>query len=141
MLGNGGSNISYRFLGVPGGHHNLSHHGKLADKMTAIAKINRFHVEQLAGFTQRLAGQQDGDSDLLANSLVVYGSGIGDGNRHNHDDLPVLLLGEGGGVAKARGHVRFAKETPIANLYLSVLRAMGAKAQGFADSSGALELR
>lgn len=141
MLGNGGSNRSYRFLGVPEGHHTLSHHGKVAVKQEAIAKIDRFHIEQFAMFLQRLVNQQDGDADLLSNSLVLYGSGISDGNRHDHHDLPMLLCGEGGGAAKARGHVEAPVKTPMANLYLSVMTAMGCKANQFADSSGVLPLR
>ena len=141
MLGNAGSNRSYKFLDVPDGHHDLSHHGKKAEKLEAIATINRFQIEQFAAFLQRLAAQQDGERDLLGNSLVVFGSGIGDGDRHNHDDLPVLLAGEGGGHAKGQGHVRLGKETPMANLYLAILRAMGGRAERFGDSSGVLALR
>ncbi|MEZ6037676.1 MAG: DUF1552 domain-containing protein [Planctomycetota bacterium] len=141
MLGNGGSNLSYRFLGVPEGHHDLSHHGKVEKKLDSIAEINRFHVERFAKFLERLAGERDGDQDLLASSLVVFGSGLGDGNRHNHDDLPVLLAGEGGGAAKGRGYVQFERETPMANLYLGVMQAMGCKDRSFADSTEALTLR
>ncbi|HEB51765.1 MAG TPA: DUF1552 domain-containing protein [bacterium] len=140
MLGNGGSNRSYRFLGVPEGHHSLSHHGRLAPKLAAIAKIDRFHVEQLSLFLQRLAAEQDGDNDLLHGSMVLYGSGIGDGNRHNHDDLPVLLAGEGAGRVKARGHVTVTRGTPMANLYLSMAHAMGCRAASFADSTEALSI-
>ena len=142
MLGNGGSNRSYKFLDVPDGHHDLSHHGKKPEKLAALATINRFQVEQLAKFLQRLAAQQDGDGDLLAHSLVLFGSGLGDGDRHNHDDLPVLLAGEGRGAAHGRGHVKLpGKETPMANLHLALSRAMGGEAERFADSTGALALR
>jgi hypothetical protein len=142
MLGNGGSNRSYKFLDVPDGHHDLSHHGKKEEKLAALAKINRFQVEQLAVFLQRLANQRDGDGDLLRQSLVVFGSGLGDGDRHNHDDLPVLLAGEGGGAARGRGHVVMpGKATPMANLHLAVARAMGCKDERFADSSEPLALR
>lgn len=141
MLGNGGSNRSYKFLGVPEGHHDLSHHGKKPEKLEALATINRWQVEQFAAFLQRLAAQPDGGRDLLAHTLVVFGSGLGDGDRHNHDDLPVLLAGEGGGAAKGRAHVKLpGKETPMANLYLAVLRAMGGRADTFGDSTGALDL-
>lgn len=142
MLGNGGSNRSYKFLDVPDGHHDLSHHGKKEEKLAALAKINRFQVEQLAAFLQRLVAQRDGDGDLLQQSLVVFGSGLGDGDRHNHDDLPVLLAGEGGGVARGRGHVVLpGKATPMANLHLAVARAMGCKDERFADSVEPLPLR
>jgi hypothetical protein len=141
MLGNGGSNRSFRFLGVPEGHHTLSHHGKVEKKRAAIAKIDRFYVDQFASFLQRLTEQQDGDADLLSNSLVLYGSGISDGNRHNHHDLPMLLCGEGAGAAKAQGHITHANKTPMANLYLSVMKAMGCRADQFADSREPLRLR
>ena len=142
MLGNGGSNRSYKFLGVPDGHHDLSHHGKKPEKLEALAKINRFQIERFGACLQRLAEQKDGDSDLLANSLVVFGSGLGDGDRHNHDDLPVVLAGEGGGAARGRGAVVLSgKETPMANLYLAILRTMGGKDERFADSTEPLALR
>jgi hypothetical protein len=140
MLGNAGSQRAYPWLGVPDAHHSLSHHGKKDEKLESIAKIDRFHVERFAAFLQRLSGEQAGDGDLLQQCLVSYGSGIGDGNRHNHDDLPVLLAGEGGGAARGRGHVRLPDRTPMANLYLAMQRAMGAPAESFADSTGELEI-
>ncbi|MCU0867158.1 MAG: DUF1552 domain-containing protein [Planctomycetes bacterium] len=140
MLGNGGSNRSYKFLDVPEGHHDLSHHGKSFEKLAALAKINEFQIKQLATFLKRLREQADGDADLLANSLVLFGCGIGDGDRHNHDDLPVLLAGGGAGAAKSRGHVVLTKETPMANLHLAIARAMGVQAERFADSNGVLAL-
>ena len=140
MLGNGGSNRSYKFLGVPEGHHDISHHGKQFAKLEALAKINGFQIAQLAKFLQRLRDQQQGDADLLAQCLVLFGSGIGDGDRHNHDDLPVLVAGEGAGAAKSRGHVVFGKETPMANLHLAIARAMGLTDERFADSSGVIPL-
>jgi hypothetical protein len=140
MLGNGGSNRSYRFLGVPEGHHTLSHHGKLEAKRDKIGRIDRFQVEQLAGFAARLQRERSGEHDLLHDCMVLFGSGIGDGNRHNHDDLPMLLLGEGGGAARGRRHVRVPKKTPMADLYLSVVRAMGVRAESFADSREPLPL-
>lgn len=140
MLGNAGSNRSYRFLEVPDGHHDLSHHGKDPNKLAAIAKIDAFTIECFAKFVTRLQQQQEGDGDLLKQCLVFFGCGIGDGNSHNHDDLPALLVGEGGGAAKGRGHVKFAKETPMANLHLAIARAMGSKDEKFADSTAVLDL-
>lgn len=141
MLGNGGSNRSYRFLGVPEGHHSLSHHGKVGEKREKIARIDRFQVEQIARFGARLAAEQSGERDLLHDTMVLFGSGISDGNRHNHDDLPMLLLGEGGGAAVGRGYVDVGGAAPAANLYLSVMRAMGLDVGAFADSDGVLPLR
>lgn len=140
MVGNAGSNRSYRFLDVPEGHHNLSHHGKDPKKRAAIGRINRFQVEQFGAFLDRLASVTDATGDLLGQSLVVFGSGLGDGNRHNHHNLPVLLAGEGGGAAKGRGHESLDKETPMANLYLAIANAMGCRNQQFADSTGPLRL-
>jgi hypothetical protein len=141
MLGNGGSNRSYRFLQVPEGHHDLSHHGKKAEKLASVAVINRFQVDQLARFLARLAAMRENDGDLLSRCLVVFGSGLGDGDRHNHEDLPVLIAGEGGGAAKGRGHVRLpGKETPMANLLLATIHAMGGRDEKFADSTGPLAL-
>ncbi len=140
MVGNAGSNRSYKFLDVPEGHHDLSHHGKKPEKLAAVAKINHFQVEQLAAFLRGLRDRDEDGGDLLQQCLVAFGSGIGDGNAHNHDDLPMLLAGEGGGKASARGHVRLPKDTPMANLWLAVMRAMGANDEKFADSTGALDL-
>lgn len=141
MLGNAGSNRSYKFLDVPDGHHDLSHHGKKPEKLAAIAKINRFQIEHFAAFLLRLQAEQQAHGDLLAQCLVMFGSGLGDGDRHNHDDLPVLLAGEGGGASLGQGHVRLGKAVPMANLYLAMLRAMGGDDESFADSTGVLKLR
>ncbi len=141
MLGNGGSNRSYRWIGVPEGHHDLSHHGKRPEKLAAIARIDRYHQEQFAAFLQRLAAHREADRDLLGHCLVLYGSGIGDGDRHNHDELPVILAGEGGGAAAGRGHVRLPRGTPMANLHLAIQRAMGVDAAAFADATAPLPLK
>lgn len=140
MLGNAGSNRSYRFLDVPEGHHELSHHGRRPEKLAAIRKINRFHVEQFAAFGSRLQAQPEGDADLLRQSLIVYASAIGDGDRHNHDDLPVVLLGNGGGKVRGGRHLVSPRDTPMANLYVSIAAAMSAPQPGFADSTGPLPL-
>lgn len=140
MLGNAGSNRSYRFLGVPDGHHDLSHHGGDAGKLAGIRAINRFHVERFATFLQRLATSRDGSGTLLDAAGIVYGSGLGDGNRHNHDNLPVLFCGGLGGACVGGRHVDLGRETPMANLYLSLLGAFGVREERFADSTGPLAL-
>jgi len=141
MLGNAGSNRSYKFLDVPDGHHDLSHHGKKPEKLAGIAKINRFQIEQFAKFVDRLRREKTDGGDLLGQCVVMLGSGISDGDRHNHDDLPVVLVGEGGGTAKGRGHVKVAPKTPMANLYLAIHRAMGGEGSSFADSKDAFDLK
>ncbi len=139
MAGNAGSNRSYRWLGVPEGHHGLSHHGKDAKKREKIRKIDRFNVEQLAYLLERLRARDEDGAALVDSSLVLYGSGIGDGNRHNHDQLPLLLAGRAGGVRPGR-HLRSGHNTPAANLYLSMLRAAGVPAESFGDSKRPLDL-
>tara|TARA_R110002126_G_scaffold120107_2_gene261169 strand:- start:2729 stop:4117 length:1389 start_codon:yes stop_codon:yes gene_type:complete len=124
MLGNEGSNRAYREVSVNGGHHEISHHGKDAPKMAGIAKIDGYLAAQFGHLLQGLASTPDGETDLLANSLVVYGSGIEDGNRHWHHDLPTLVAGEGGGARPGRV-VEHPRETPIADLHLAMLERAG----------------
>jgi hypothetical protein len=139
VYANDGSNRSYRFMGVPEGHHDLSHHGGNKEKQEKISKINRFHIEQFAYFLEKLKGVKEGDGTLLDRSMIIYGSGIGDGDRHNHDNLPILLAGRGNGTIKAGRHVQYGKETPLTNLYLALLERMDVPAESFGDSKGKLE--
>ncbi|MGE0710492.1 MAG: DUF1552 domain-containing protein [Planctomycetota bacterium] len=138
MLANAGSNKVYKAIGVRGGHHHLSHHGGDAEKRADIQKINRFHVEELAYLLDKLAAAREGEARLLDRVGLVYGSGIGDGNRHNHDELPILVAGGLGGALRGGRHLRYPKETPLANLYLALLREVGARAPRFGDSTGVL---
>ncbi len=137
MFANEGSNKPYPFMDVPEGHHDLSHHGNDAAKHEKIKKINTFHVDQFAYVLGRLKAIKEGDGTLLDRSMLVYGSGIGDGNRHNHDDLPVLLAGRGNGTIKAGRHLKYPK-TPLNNLFLSMLDRMGAPTKSLGDSTGRL---
>jgi len=139
MIAHDGSNRSYPMAGVPDGHHDISHHGGNAEKKAKIAKINRFHMTQFAGFLERLKSVREGEGTLLDNCMIVYGSGIADGNAHSHHDLPVLLAGRGGGAFQTGRHLRFAKDTPMSNLYLSMLERMGVKEERFGDSTGGLK--
>ncbi|MEK6235023.1 MAG: DUF1552 domain-containing protein [Planctomycetales bacterium] len=136
MYANAGSNRSYRNIGVSEGHHSLSHHGNSADKQKKIAKINTFHIEQFAYFLEKLKSIREGDKNLLDSCMIVYGSGISDGNRHNHNDLPILLAGRGGGTIKSGRHIRYADETPLTNLYLSLLERAGVDVEKHGDSNG-----
>jgi hypothetical protein len=139
MIAHDGSNRSYPAIGVPDGHHDISHHGGNAEKKEKIAKINRFHMTQFARFLERLKSVRDGEGTLLDNCMIVYGSGIADGNAHSHHDLPVLLAGRGGGAFKTGQHLRYAKDTPMSNLYLAMLERMGVKEQRFGDSTEVLK--
>ncbi|MEX0679621.1 MAG: DUF1552 domain-containing protein [Pirellulales bacterium] len=139
VVANEGSNRSYAFIEVPDGHHDLSHHGGNKDKQTKIREINRFHVTQLAYFLEKLQGISEGERTLLDNSMIMYGSGLGDGNAHNHDDLPILLAGRGGDTIRTGRHIRYEKETPLNNLFLSMLDRLDSSVESLGDSSGRLE--
>jgi len=139
MLANEGSNRTYPMVGVSDAHHGLSHHQNDAEKMEKIAKIDRFFAEEFAYFLKRLKETKDGESSLLDNSLVLYGCAIGDGNRHNHDELPIILAGHGAGRHKPGRHVKLGQETPLNNLFLSVADAAGAQVKEFGDSTGSLQ--
>jgi hypothetical protein len=138
VYANEGSNRSYRLISVPDGHHDLSHHQGNREKLEKIGRINRFHLTQFAYLLRRLKSIREGNGNLLDNCMIVYGSGNGDGNRHNHDDLPILLAGRGGGTLTTGRHVRFPRETPLTNLYLSLLNRVGVSVRSVGDSTGRL---
>jgi hypothetical protein len=138
MYGNEGSNRSHKFLGAPESHHDLSHHGGDPEKHAKIRKINVYHIEQFAYFLGKLKTAREGDGSVLDNTMLVYGSGISDGNKHNHEDLPILLAGKGGGTLRPGRHIRHAAETPLNNLYLALLDRMGVSTASLGDSNGRL---
>jgi hypothetical protein len=138
MLANEGSNRSYRNINVNDGHHSLSHHQGDRAKQMKIREINRFHIRQLAYVLNRLKSIPEGDGTVLDNSMILYGGGLADGNRHEHDNLPLVLAGRGGGTILPGRHVRYAQETPMANLLVSMLDRMGTPVAQFGDSTGAL---
>ncbi len=138
MLANEGSNRSYRNIGVHDGHHNLSHHQGDPAKKEKIRDINTFHMQQFAYVLDRLKSIPEGDGTLLDNCMLVYGGGIGDGNRHNHEDLPIIMAGRGGGSITPGRHIRYSSETPMANLLVSMLDRVGAPSAHFGDSTGSL---
>jgi hypothetical protein len=138
VLANEGSNRPYPFIEVPEGHHDLSHHGNDAAKKEKIRKINLFHMRQLAYLLEKLNGVQEGDGTLLDHCMLAYGSGIHDGNAHNHEDLPLLLAGGGCGTLTPGRHMKFATETPLSNLWLSMLARMEVSWDRLGDSTGPL---
>lgn len=138
MLANAGSGKTYPTLGISEGHHYLSHHQNDKEKVAKIAKINRYHIELLAYVLQRLDNTAEGDGTLLDNTMLVYGSGISDGNRHQHHDLPILLAGGGCGALNMGRHVVYPTETPLMNLYLSMLHKAGVSVDSLGDSTGVL---
>lgn len=139
MFANDGSNRPYRMIGVNEGHHDISHHGGEADKLEKKRKIDLFHVEQLAYILKRMQSIDEVDGSLLDHSMVVYGAGISDGNRHNHDDLPILFAGNGGGRVKTGRHIRYAPHTPMNNLFLSMLDNVGVPIETLGNSTGKLQ--
>jgi hypothetical protein len=138
VFANEGSNRPYSFIGVREGHHDLSHHGNDQAKKDKIRQINTFHVKQLAYLLTKLKSIKEGDGTLLDHCMIAYGSGNSDGNAHNHDNLPVLVAGKGCGTLKTGRHIRYAKETPLNNLWLSLLDRMSVKVQTLGDSTGSL---
>jgi hypothetical protein len=139
VLANEGSGKPYPFIGVKEGHHDLSHHGGSEEKKAKIAQINRFHVTQLAYVIERMKSIKEGDGTLLDHTMLCYGSGNSDGNRHNHDDLPILVAGKGCGTIKTGRHVVYPNRTPLNNLWLSMLNRMDIKTQQLGDSTGELQ--
>ena len=138
MYGRAGSNRSYRMIDVPDGHHNLSHHGGNPEKLEKIRRINQFHVQQFAYFLERLKSIPEGDGTLLDQCMIVYGSGLSDGNRHNNENLPVLLAGRGGGTLVPGRHLRYQEETPMTNLFMALLNRVDVDIPYLGDSTGVL---
>jgi hypothetical protein len=137
MYGREGSLRTYGEIGVPDSHHPLTHHRRQADFVEAVTKINVYHTELFARFLGRLQSTKDGDGSLLDRTTLVYGSAIADGDKHTHTDLPALLIG--GGVPGGR-HVVYPKDTPMTNLYLSLLERMDVPLEKLGDSTGKLSL-
>lgn len=136
MLGRELSNHAYTNLGIPDGHHALSHHANIPEKIDKLTKINAYHMQLFADYLEKMASIPDGESNLLDNTFVIRGACIGDSNEHNHMDLPIILAG--GGLEGNR-HIAAMKHTPMCNLLLSVLQQMGVPVEQFGDSTQALE--
>jgi hypothetical protein len=133
------SSRTFPNIGVPDQHHAVSHHRNDPELLRKKAKIDTHHVELLAYFLDKLRATPDGDGSLLDHSLVVYGGGMGDGNLHLHTDLPCLLAGRLGGQFKTRGHLQYPENTPMSNLLLTVLGAVGVRPEKLGDSTGKLQ--
>lgn len=140
MLGNAGSNRTFPDVDVRDGHHGLSHHANKEEKVAQLKRIDRYQVEQFAWFLGRLKSIREGDATLLDNCMILYGSAISDGNRHNHGDLPIILAGKGGGTIDTGRHVKLSEETPLNNLFMAMSERMGAGLTELGDSTGVLPL-
>jgi hypothetical protein len=138
MMGREGSMRTYPEIGVPDPHHPLTHHRNNSEWIEKVAQINAMHMELFSGFVQKLKDTPDGDGSLLDHTLIVYGSGLSDGNRHTHEDLPVLMVGKGGEFRRGT-HIVYPKDTPMTNLFLTLLDRIGVQPEKLGDSTGRIE--
>jgi hypothetical protein len=142
MLANGGSWRSLEEIGISDAYHRISHHGKDPEKLAMLQKVDQYMVEQFAYFLGRMKSVKEGEGTLLDHSMILYGSALSDPDRHNHENLPIVLAGRGGGTLKTGRHVKYngafrtKNEVPLSNLFLSMLDRMGVDADKFGDSNG-----
>jgi hypothetical protein len=139
MLGRDGSNRAYREIGISDGHHSISHHQNDPEKVDKLIKIDELHVSMFAYLLKRLKETPDGDGTLLDHSVVLYGSGMGNPNVHDHVNLPIIVAGGGAGRIKGGRHIKYAEPTPLANLHLTLLEKVGVRLDKFADSQGKVD--
>ncbi len=133
------SNRTYPEIGISEPHHPLTHHGNDPEKIAKVAKINEFHVSLFAEYLQKLAAIPEGDGSLLDHSLLLYGSGMGNPNVHDHQNLPIIVAGGAAGRVRGGRHIRYEQPTPLANLHLTLLDRVGVKLDRFADSRGMVD--
>ena len=133
------STRTYPEIGVADPHHPLTHHGNNPEKIARMAKINAFHVSLFAYYLDKLKSTPDGDGTLLDHSVILYGSGMGNPNVHDHINLPIIVAGGGAGRMKGGRHIQYAEPTPLANLHLTLLEKVGVRLDKFADSQGKID--
>lgn len=138
MIGREGSMRTYPEINIADSHHPLTHHRNNPDFIEKVTQINTFHIDLFARFLGKLKSLSDGDGTLLDHSLIVYGSGISDGNRHLHENLPILVAGRGDGSIQPGRHLVYENETPVANLYMTLLDRAGVHPESIGDSTGKL---
>ena len=139
LFGNEVTNQNFSFVdGVKEGHHTVSHHENNAEKLEQYARIGRWHVAEYAYLLNKLKAMPEGDSNVLANSIIVFGSGFRDGNKHDPHNLPTVVAGRAGGRLDPGQHLTYGPDSPLANLWLSLLNAFGTPVERFADSTGPL---
>lgn len=139
MLGREGSEQKYRMVGVNEGHHTISHHQNNPENIAKIKSISIYHGMQLAYLVSKMKSTADGEGNLLDNTMLVYGSCIADPNSHAHDNLPTILFGKGSDAFKPGKYIKYPRNTPLANLWLTMLNNFGVRTDKFGDSSGMLE--
>ena len=133
------STRTYPEIGVPEPHHPVTHHGGNPEKLAKVAKINRYHVSLVAEFLERLRDTPEGDGSMLDHSLLMYGSGMGDPDAHDHANLPVWVAGGASSRSAGGRHLQFDKGTPLANLHVSLLNQVGVPMESFGDSRGRVD--
>jgi hypothetical protein len=139
MFGNAVSNVSFRWLeGVNAGHHDNSHHSNDAEKLKQYQLINKWYIAQYAYLLKKLQDAKEGESNVLDNSAIIFGSALSDGNSHNPHKLPIVVAGKAGGRLDTGQSLVYQEDTPLANLWMSILNAIGAPVERFADSTGLL---
>jgi hypothetical protein len=136
MLGHEFSGQTYPEVNVPDAHHAISHHQRDPDKLVKLARINKYHVTLFAEFLEKMRSTNDGDGSLLDHSMIIYGAGMSDGNAHDPHNLPILLLGGGDGEIRGGRHIVFPKDTPLANLHVTLLDKLGVRVDRLGDSNG-----
>jgi len=129
---------AYPEIGIPEAHHGLTHHQGDKEKIAKVIEINRFHMKQFAYLIEKFKATPDGDGTLLDHSMVTYGSGLSDGNAHDHANLPLVLAGRGCGTVRPGRFVRHANETPMANLFIAMLDRIGVPVETLGDGTGRL---
>lgn len=135
-----GKNFGKLVPGTEGSHHEFSHHQSKTEKFEPYTKINRWHVEQLGYLMDKLKSIKEGDGTVLDNSMILFGSGMSDGNRHDPKNLPILLAGRAGGKIKSGRHIKCPERTPLCNLYVSMLERLGTPVESFGDSTAPLDI-
>src|SRR6266436_2015551 len=140
MLGREFSGVTYPQIGVPDAHHPVTHHAGQPEKIAKVEKINAYHVTQFAYLLNKMRSTSDGDGTLLDHATLMYGTGIGECNAHDPRNIPLLLAGGGAGTLKGGRHIRYPKETPLANLHLTLLDSFGVKRDRIGDSTGLLSI-
>jgi len=133
-----GTSRAYREIGISDGHHPLTHHQGRQELLDKVTQINCYQLQQFAGWIEKLKATKEGSGSLLDNSMIVYGAGLSDGNRHLHEDLPTLIAGRGAGTIKSGRRIVFRRETPMCNLFLAMMDRMGVQMEHFGDSTGTL---
>jgi hypothetical protein len=141
MVGREFSGMTYPQIGVPDAHHPISHHQREPDKVEKVAKINLYHVTLFAYLLDKLRSTPDGDGSLLDHMTMIYGAGMADSNAHDPRNLPLVLVGGGAGQLKGGRHIKYPKDTPLANLHLTLLDKFGIHLDRLGDSNGRLDDR